>query len=144
MAKSKLAEARESADPIDVEVGLRVRMRRKELKVSQTALANHLALSFQQIQKYELGVNRISASMLVRIAEKLNCSVAYLVGEGDKAALRGAQGAVLDRLSVTGAVELLDAYAAVDPRWRKMLLEIARTMSRESRAAKKMTRSLRH
>ena len=59
------------SDPIDVGVGARIRIRRRELGVSQGLLAEHLGLTFQQVQKYERGANRVSASMLVRIAERL-------------------------------------------------------------------------
>ena len=62
-------------DPIDVAVGHRIRVRRKWLGISQSNLADHLGVSFQQVQKYERGANRTSASMLVRIAEKLETTV---------------------------------------------------------------------
>jgi len=68
-------------DPIDVEVGRRIRLRRKALGISQSELAGALGVSFQQCQKYEKGANRVSASMLVRIAAKLETTVAALVGE---------------------------------------------------------------
>src|ERR1044072_3764788 len=68
-------------DPIDVAVGHRIRVRRKWLGISQSTLADHLGVSFQQVQKYERGANRVSASMLVRIAQKLDTTVAELVGE---------------------------------------------------------------
>ena len=63
--------------PVDVHVGGRVRGRRKELGVSQSVLAEGLGLSFQQVQKYERGANRISASALFEIAKALNCDVNY-------------------------------------------------------------------
>lgn len=68
-------------DPIDVAVGKEIRARRKWLGISQSALADALTVSFQQVQKYERGANRVSASMLVRIAQKLDTSVGELVGE---------------------------------------------------------------
>nr|QQZ49167.1 helix-turn-helix transcriptional regulator [Phenylobacterium glaciei] len=71
-------------DPIDVAVGHRIRVRRKWLGISQSNLADHLGVSFQQVQKYERGANRTSASMLVRIAEKLETTVGELVGENDR------------------------------------------------------------
>jgi transcriptional regulator with XRE-family HTH domain len=70
-----------TADPIDVSVGARIRTRRRQLGISQGVLGQHLNLTFQQVQKYERGANRVSASMLVRTAEKLETSVGYLVGE---------------------------------------------------------------
>lgn len=56
-------------DPIDVAVGGRVKLQRRLKKVSQTQLADHLGITFQQIQKYERGANRISASRLMMISD---------------------------------------------------------------------------
>jgi transcriptional regulator with XRE-family HTH domain len=72
-------------DPIDVSVGARIRARRLELGMSQTKLANALGLTFQQVQKYESGDNRVSASTLVRAARALGIAAAALVGEGEAA-----------------------------------------------------------
>ena len=117
------------SDPIDVGVGARIRIRRRELGVSQGVLADHLGLTFQQVQKYERGANRVSASMLVRIAEKLQCSVGYLVGEegGSAGDLDGAQ---LARLASSGVAELVEAYNAIQsPRARAALMQLARSMA---------------
>lgn len=62
-------------NPIDVHVGARVRMRRKMKGISQEALANKLKLTFQQVQKYERGTNRISASKLYEIAKALDTTI---------------------------------------------------------------------
>ena len=67
----------DAPNPVDVHVGLRVRGRRKQLGLSQERLAEGLGLTFQQIQKYERGANRISASKLFEIAKLLEVSVAY-------------------------------------------------------------------
>ena len=67
----------EGPHPVDRHVGLRIRMRRKELGVSQERLAEALGLTFQQVQKYERAANRVSASKLYEIARALNTSVAY-------------------------------------------------------------------
>lgn len=64
-------------DPIDVHVGSRVRQRRKMLGLSQTQLANELGLTFQQVQKYERGTNRIGSSKLWRISKTLDVPVNY-------------------------------------------------------------------
>jgi transcriptional regulator with XRE-family HTH domain len=121
------------ADPIDVGVGARIRIRRRELGVSQGVLAEHLGLTFQQVQKYERGANRVSASMLVRIAEKLQCTVGYLVGEegGSAGELDGAQ---LARLASSGVAELVEAYNAIQsPRARAALMQLARSMAEGER-----------
>src|SRR5688572_5975416 len=73
--------ATEAPDPIDVEVGRRIKLRRTAAGVTQTDLAAHLGISFQQVQKYERGANRVSASILVRTAAFLGATVAELVGE---------------------------------------------------------------
>ena len=65
------------AHPVDRHVGLRIRMRRKELGVSQEKLAEALGLTFQQVQKYERAANRVSASKLFEIARALDTSVGY-------------------------------------------------------------------
>ena len=69
-------EAR-SASPIDAHVGDRVRRRRRALGVSQEQLADKLGLTFQQVQKYERGTNRISASKLYQTAAALEASIGY-------------------------------------------------------------------
>ncbi|HKS99903.1 MAG TPA: helix-turn-helix transcriptional regulator [Rugosimonospora sp.] len=80
-------EAERSPNPIDVHVGLQVRLRRKELKISQEKLAEALGLTFQQVQKYERGANRISASKLYEIARALRVSIAWFFeGLGDPTA----------------------------------------------------------
>jgi len=63
--------------PVDRHVGLRIRMRRKELGISQEKLAEALGLTFQQVQKYERAANRVSASKLWEIARALNANVGY-------------------------------------------------------------------
>lgn len=66
---------------IDFLAGSRIRMRRQFLGMSQTVLGQHLGITFQQVQKYEKGTNRVSASRLHRICEVLNLSVAELFDE---------------------------------------------------------------
>ena len=68
------------ADPIDVHVGARLRGRRKELGLSQSDAGRSLGCTFQQIQKYERGANRISASALWKLAGLLEVEVGYFFG----------------------------------------------------------------
>jgi len=63
--------------PIDVHVGLRIKLRRKELKISQERLADRIGVTFAQVQKYERAGNRVSASRLWEIARALKAPVAY-------------------------------------------------------------------
>ena len=118
-------------DPIDVEVGARIRARRKFFGISQTKLANALNLTFQQIQKYERGANRVSASTLVRIARELDIAVAALVGEQEEAIPHRTE--VFRSLGVTGALELLTAYAKIpDPDVRKAVVQLAKTVAKNA------------
>ncbi|WP_339862292.1 helix-turn-helix transcriptional regulator [Paremcibacter congregatus] len=64
-------------DPVDIHVGSRVRLRRTLLGISQSTLGDKLSVTFQQVQKYERGANRIGSSRLYRIAEALDVPVAF-------------------------------------------------------------------
>src|SRR6201985_236231 len=83
----KNREQDHTPNKLDVALGLRIRQRRKSLGVSQTALADSIGLTFQQIQKYERGFNRVSFSRLVDIAHALNCRVIDLIGDLDDASI---------------------------------------------------------
>lgn len=117
-------------DPIDIGVGARMRIRRKERGLSQTELGDHLNLSFQQIQKYERGANRVSASMLVKAAEVLECSVGYLVGEAAGSA-GDLDGAALARLARPGVAELVEAFDAIESAdQRSAIVQLVRSLRR--------------
>jgi transcriptional regulator with XRE-family HTH domain len=127
-------------DPIDVAVGHRIRVRRKWLGVSQSALAEHLGVSFQQVQKYERGANRVSASMLVRIAQKLDTTVGELVGETAQPEQRADEG-LFEKLATPGAIQLLDAFASVQqPSLRTAILNLTRSLIEESEERAKRAR----
>jgi len=68
-------------NPIDVHVGARIRLRRTLLGISQSALAEMIGLTFQQVQKYEKGMNRVSSSRLVDMANALDVAVPYFFEE---------------------------------------------------------------
>ena len=72
-------------DPVDVHVGARIRTRRLLLGMNQETLASALGLTFQQVQKYEGGANRVSASRLAEVAEVLGVPVAYFFNDLDLA-----------------------------------------------------------
>ena len=130
-----MAMTRQGPDPIDVAVGARIRIRRRWLGFSQTQLANALGITFQQVQKYERGANRISASMLVKIAAKLETSVAALVGEDGQAPV---EAIIYAQLATPGATDLLAAFAQIpDGEARRALLTIASGLvpTRKTRAA---------
>jgi transcriptional regulator with XRE-family HTH domain len=71
---------------VDAHVGLKIRERRKELGLSQTALAEKVGVTFQQVQKYERGVNRVGASRLAAVAKVLEIPIAYFFPEDDSKA----------------------------------------------------------
>jgi transcriptional regulator with XRE-family HTH domain len=118
--------------PLDIAMGSRVRQRRKELGLSQSKLANALGITFQQVQKYEHGTNRISFSRLVEISTALECSVADLIGDLDKTKNSAVFSRQVARLTESGASDLLEAYANIkSPKRRRALLDLARQLVAE-------------
>jgi transcriptional regulator with XRE-family HTH domain len=117
-------------DPMDVALGAAVRIRRRSLGISQEALAEQCGVSFQQIQKYENGTNRISFSRLVQIARALKCRVVDLMDVLD--APEGqppADLALLMRMRTPGALELLSAFERLGPDARSSLLGLLRNLA---------------
>ncbi len=72
-----MAESKKKPNPVDVHVGARLRLRRTSVGMSQEKLGEHLGITFQQIQKYEKGTNRIGASRLQNISEVLSTPVSF-------------------------------------------------------------------
>jgi transcriptional regulator with XRE-family HTH domain len=121
-------------DAIDVAVGSRIRLRRRWLGQSQTQLATALGITFQQVQKYEKGTNRVSASMLVRAAKTLETTVASLVGE-DEAAPVATE--IYAQLAVPGATELLASFAKItDGEMRRAIITLSRALEQQTARAK--------
>jgi transcriptional regulator with XRE-family HTH domain len=133
------------ADPIDIYVGKRLRLRRTLLGFSQEKLGNLLGLTFQQVQKYERGANRIGSSRLYKIATVLSVPVSYFFEgfeEGECAAPTPAVGALNETtVSFTGepfdrreTLELVRAYYRIeDPLVRRRVLELVRALGAERR-----------
>lgn len=122
-----------SPDPIDIHVGQRVRARRKMLGLSQTQLGKELGVTFQQVQKYERGTNRIGSSRLFRMSTTLDVPVAYFF-EGAETKLPGyndEMGALDgDAFERQETKELVEAYYRIaDPRIRKKVLGLARLLA---------------
>lgn len=80
--KGRNPQSPRSVEPIDVHVGQRVRARRLELGMSQQELGDRLGLTFQQVQKYERGVNRVSASRLLHLSTSLGVTIQYFFDDG--------------------------------------------------------------
>ena len=121
------------SNPLDIALGARIRVRRKSLGLSQDDLAVQVSLTFQQIQKYERGANRVSFSRLVEIARTLKCRVQDLIGDLD------VEGEVSDQVAAeavqlkeTGALELIRAYSAIRTAGRRrIVVSLAQTLSKE-------------
>jgi transcriptional regulator with XRE-family HTH domain len=130
------------ANPVDVHVGGRVRLRRTLLGMSQEKLGAAVGLTFQQIQKYERGTNRISASRLYEFSKILDVPVSYFFEEmpGDlethagrfKAGLRDQDLEEIERdpLIKRETLELVRAYYRItNPRVRKRVFELAKSLA---------------
>lgn len=113
---------------LDVAIGHRIRERRRRLGMSQAGLAEAVGVTFQQIQKYERGANRVSFSRLLEIAHALDCGLANLAEGLDVDANADVNG-VNELLAIEGAMDLLSAYRGIESRdLRRALLQHARTL----------------
>lgn len=117
--------------PVDVHVGKRIRHRRWMVGMTQQQLADSVGIKFQQIQKYETGMNRVSASRLWDIARTLAVPIGFFFeGLGEQGAEQGAEDVVgADFLGNKEAMELVRAYYAIPEAQRKRLFELARVLS---------------
>lgn len=111
--------------PIDMHVGKRVRFKRKLLGLTQSDLAERVDLTFQQIQKYEKGENRISASMLYKIARVLDSSVSFFF-EG-YSELDNKNSEITDDRN---AIELIKSFTSIkDPELKKRIMMLINSVS---------------
>lgn len=119
--------------PVDVHVGKRIRHRRWLVGMTQQQLAENVGIKFQQIQKYETGMNRVSASRLWDIAASLKVPVSFFfegLSEEEGVAAPTAQTDVpLDILKDKEALELVRSYYAIPETQRRRLFELARVLS---------------
>ena len=116
---------RDGPDQIDLETGITLRRLRKERGLSQQRLGEALGITFQQVQKYERGTNRISASMLVKAARILSVQPGDLLPRSDAAPLPP----TARLLETRGPDELLAGYAAIkSPRQRRAVLTLVRAL----------------
>lgn len=127
------------ANPIDAHVGSRVRLRRMLLGMSQERLAEQLGLTFQQVQKYEKGINRIGASRLYELAQLLNVGVDFFYEDAPVGnAHHGAPGFadptgenyIVDFLNSREGLELNRAFTRItDPKVRRAVIELVRSLA---------------
>jgi transcriptional regulator with XRE-family HTH domain len=118
-----------SGDPRDAEIGRRIRALRLERGLSQTELGNFLGVTFQQIQKYEKGSNRVAAARLERVAELLGVPITFFYtgpeAIGPRTGSVDSVNAGLEFLETAGAVRLVRAYSKIhDPSMRRALVEL--------------------
>ncbi len=113
---------------VDIHVGKRVRQRRWMIGMTQQQLADLVGIKFQQIQKYETGANRVSASRLYDIAEAMDAPVAFFF-EGVDARRAPTGGIVGDLLADKEALALVRSYYAIPENQRRQLFELARVLS---------------
>ncbi len=126
-----------SPHPIDIHVGARVRMRRLMLGMSQDRLAETLGLTFQQIQKYEKGVNRIGASRLFQLSEALAVDVQFFYSDLPRSAPTSEKNEPLadtaplaETLSTHEGVQLCRHFSGIkDRQVKKKILDLVKTLS---------------
>lgn len=128
-----------SPNPVDIHVGSRVRIRRKVLKMSQEKLGDSLGVTFQQVQKYERGSNRVGASRLFKMAQVMDVPVQYFFeGLGmENADMSFAEDEqmpiVYDFIKSSDGVALAMAVSKIKSRAvRRRILELARSLSEEA------------
>ena len=131
-----MTDNKKKPNPIDVHVGSRIRLRRNMTGMSQEKLGEHLGITFQQIQKYEKGTNRVGASRLQAIASILEVPIAYFFdgapGEtpAEGFAEENQTAYVVDFLSSTEGLLLNRAFARIgDPKVRRRIIELVRTLA---------------
>ncbi len=131
---------KKSPNAIDVHVGSRIRLRRTMLGMSQERLGESLGITFQQVQKYEKGANRVGASRLQHIAEVLNVPIPFF--------FEGVPGATTEQPELTGdaasefmgsreCVALATAFSAIeDKRVRQSILSLVQSLASEQTASR--------
>jgi transcriptional regulator with XRE-family HTH domain len=127
--------AKKQTNPIDIQVGNRVRIRRMLIGMSQERLGGLLGLTFQQVQKYEKGVNRIGAGRLFEVARILNVPVDFFyegVNDGAPGANEVDGAPVMDFVSSGEGLQLSLAFMKIkDAKVRKRVLDLVKSLAEE-------------
>jgi transcriptional regulator with XRE-family HTH domain len=119
-------------DPVDIQVGARVRTRRLLIGMNQETLARALGLTFQQVQKYEGGANRVSASRLSQIADILGVPISYFFSdlEPDGGESSPADRRARERLQRPETIDLIRAYYGIaDQEVREQFLDMVKALA---------------
>lgn len=143
----ELLPLEKKSNPIDIHVGSRVRLRRMLLGMSQEKLGEKMGLTFQQIQKYEKGSNRIGASRLYQISQILEVPVQFFFDDAPIPAGRSddytgfgepkMENFLYEFISTRDGLELIRAFVRIqDPKVRKRVVDLVRTLSDEDEATR--------
>jgi transcriptional regulator with XRE-family HTH domain len=136
-------------NPVDIHVGSRVRFRRMLLGMSQEKLGERLGLTFQQVQKYEKGVNRIGASRLFDLSQVLQVPIQFFYEEapgtleqgagehGRGFAERGSESYIVEFLNTRDGLEMNKAFVRIqDVKVRRAIVELVRQLAGDDKEAK--------
>ncbi|MAZ83648.1 MAG: transcriptional regulator [Rhizobiales bacterium] len=135
-----MIENKKKPNPIDVHVGSRVRLRRTMLGMSQEKLGEALGITFQQIQKYEKGTNRVGASRLQNISTILNVPVSFFFEDAPADVAGGQPGMaeanssnyVVDFLSSSEGLQLNRSFVKItDPKVRRKIVDLVKALAAE-------------
>lgn len=127
---------KKQSNPTDIHVGSRVRLRRMMIGMSQEKLGESLGITFQQVQKYEKGMNRIGASRLQNIASSLNVPISYFFEgspDSDQCASSEGEGSatqVVEFLSTAEGLQLNKAFSKVtNPKIRRRIVDLVASIA---------------
>jgi len=134
VTRNARAESRDEPHPVDVAVGTAIRLRRKSLGLSQEALAQALKISFQQVQKYEKGSNRISASRLFETAYFLRAPVELffrgVAGDNDSCPVSAEERSIQEFLTTQEGAALARSFPRITrASIRRRVVELAKTLA---------------
>lgn len=134
-----MIENKKKPNPIDIHVGSRIRLRRTMLGMSQEKLGESLGITFQQIQKYEKGTNRVGASRLQNISSILNVPVSFFFEDapgdnvGGGMAETASSNYVVDFLSSSEGLQLNRAFVKIaDPKVRRKIVDLVKALAAEA------------
>ena len=136
-----MSEKTRKPNPIDIHVGSRVRLKRTMMGYSQEKLGEHLGVTFQQVQKYEKGANRIGASRLQQISSVLKTPISFFFEDAPNSVPAMAGGMaeadssnyVVNFLSTSEGLQLNRNFVKIkDPLVRKKIIDLVRSLSEEA------------
>ncbi len=127
--RKRRSTAIDGPDPVDIHVGARIRLRRTLVGLSQMELGERIGLTFQQVQKYERGINRVSASMLHRITGVLDVPVSFFFDDMADGPRRSSP-AGDDRMTRRESLELMRHYYDIPANLRHSVYQLIKAMAK--------------